>query len=105
MKSELDSIQKVLDSIPRFNDLKITDLLQAKPEGVILTKLDFSENTIMLSIVADNPSLIHQYVLALSELSPFGDVTYTSYTYEEKDRNYTSEITLTLGGETTNENN
>jgi len=99
LKTELESIQKVLDSIPRFNEVKITDLLSVKPEGVALTQLNFTENAITLSIIANDPSLIHDYVLLLSDLSPFSDVTYTSYTYEEKERNYTSEITLTLGGE------
>jgi type IV pilus assembly protein PilM len=101
LKTELESIQRVLDSIPRFNSMKIIDLLSVKPEGVVLTQLNFTENTITLSIIANDPSLIHDYVLLLSELSPFSDVTYTSYTYEEKERIYTSEITLTLGGEIT----
>lgn len=105
LKTELSSIQRVLDSIPRYNDVKITTLLEIKPEGISLTQINFNENTILISINAVNPSLIHDYVLLLSALSPFSDVTYTSYTYETQTKNYSSEITLTLSGETDHENN
>jgi len=99
LKTELESIQRVIDSIPRYNEVKIADLLRVKPNGLALTQLNFLENTITLSIIANDPSLIHEYVLLLSDLDPFSEVTYTSYTYDDKERIYTSEITLTLSGE------
>lgn len=96
---ELDSIQKVLDSIPRYNDLKLIDLLTAKPDGIRLTLINFSENTILISIVSNDPALFHQYVLALSALPAFSDVSYTSYQWNLESKNYSSEISLTLNGE------
>ncbi len=100
LSSELTSIQTVLDSIPRFNDLKIKDVITAMPAGVRLTALRFSENTLTLSISVDNPSLIHQYVLLLGKVETFSEVTYTSYQLETGSRFYTAEINLTLKGKT-----
>lgn len=99
LTKELDSIQKVLDSIPRFNDLKLIDLLTAKPEGIKVVLINFSDNTILVSIDANDPALIHQYVLALSDLTAFSEVSYTSYQWDTESKTYTSEISLTLNGE------
>lgn len=99
LTAELDSIQKVLDSIPRFNDIKITDFLSVKPSGIRLTSINFSENAILIAIRTNDPSLIHQYVLDLTGLDRFDEVTYTSYQYNSDEGNYSSEITLTLKGE------
>jgi len=100
ISAELTSIQTVLDSIPRFSDVKIKDLLTVMPSGLRLSALSFAENDVTLSITATNPSLIHHYVLRLSEVEAFSDVTYTTYQYETNSRLYTSEIHLTLKGET-----
>lgn len=99
LTKELDSIQKVLDSIPRFNNVKITDLLNAKPEGIKVVMISFSENTVLISIESNDPTLIHQYVLALSQIQTFSEVSYTSYQWNTDSKNYTSEISLTLNGE------
>jgi len=99
LTAELNSIQKVLDSIPRFNQLKIIDLLSVKPEGISLTQISFSENTVLISIETDDPTLIHEYVLALTPVVTFSEVSYTSYQYSTESDSYTCEISLTLNGE------
>lgn len=99
ISSELTSIQTVLDSIPRFSDVKIKDLMTVMPSGLSLSALSFAENDVTLSITAISPSLIHQYVLRLSEVEAFSDVTYTTYQFETNSRLYTSEIHLALKGE------
>lgn len=103
--NELDSIQEVLDSIPRYTNLKINDLLTVKPVDIELSRISFENNIITLSIITSDPSLIHEYVLALSDVSSFSQVTYTSYQYDSNLKAYTSDINLTLNGEDTNENN
>jgi type IV pilus assembly protein PilM len=103
--SELDSIQKVLDSIPRYNNLKIIDLLTVKPSTIKMERISFNNNIITLSISTADPSLIHEYVLALSDVSSFSQVTYTSYQYDSGLTPYISDINLTLNGEESNENN
>jgi type IV pilus assembly protein PilM len=103
--NELDSIQKVLDSIPRYNNLKIIDLLTVKPETIDLRRISFENNIITLSISSSDPSLIHQYVLALSDVTSFSEVSYTSYQYDSNLKSYTSDINLTLNGDDSDENN
>lgn len=95
---ELDSIQNVLNSIPRYNADKINALLSDKPEGVGILRLNFIENTITMSITTNNLVLIHQYVLALSADPTFKAVHYTSYQYETDLKRYGSEIMLVLNG-------
>jgi len=105
ISKELDSIQLVLDSIPRYTDLKIQDFALIKPTGISLTKIAFTDNIITISISADDPSLIYEYVLELSELETFSEVTYTSYQMDTNSKKYTSDLHLTLSEETNNENN
>lgn len=102
---ELDGIQKVLDSIPRYTEIKINTLLSVKPLGLNLTKISFTDNVITIAISAYDPSTIHEYVLSLMDLAAFSDITYTSYQFESSTKSYSSEISLTLQGEPVNENN
>jgi len=103
--NELDSIQHVLDSIPRYTNIKISDLLTVKPASIELSRINFENNIITLSISTSDPSLIHEYVLALSDVASFSEVSYTSYQYDSGIKTYTSDINLTLNGEDSNEDN
>lgn len=103
--NELDSIQNVLDSIPRYTNLKIIDLMTVKPASIELSRISFENNIITLSIVTSDPNLVHEYVLALSDVPSFSGVTYTSYQYDSALDAYTSDLSLTLNGEASHENN
>ncbi|KAF0222194.1 MAG: hypothetical protein FD133_1887 [Erysipelotrichaceae bacterium] len=105
ISNELDSIQLVLDSIPRYTDLKIQDLLFIKPVGIDLNQITFTNNVITISIIANDPGLIYEYVLKLSEVATFSEVTYTSYQMDTESIKYSSDIHLTLSKETSNESN
>lgn len=97
IKAEIDSIQTVLDRIPRLNGLQITTLLDLKPAGMRLVGIGYSNALLSLSFETNNPALIYPYVLELEALEGFDEVTYQSYTCTDDGCLVTIDVTLQGG--------
>ena len=97
IKAEIDSIQTVLDRIPRLNGLQITTVLDLKPAGMRLVNIAYSNSLLSMSFETNNPTLIYPYVLTLEALESFDEVTYQSYTCTEDGCLVTIDVTLQGG--------
>lgn len=95
---EIEEIKKVLDSIPRFTQDKVTLIYFAKPTGITIKKMSYENRSIKISLVSNNSTLFYRYVLALSDLKAFEEVSYISYRSVNTD-GFSSEITIVLKGE------
>lgn len=93
---EIDSIQVVLDKIPRFNQAIISELYKVKPEEISIQSISFGDNTLEIAIETPNSSLIHQYIIELKNASFFKDVEYDTYALSETSGVFVSTINLTL---------
>jgi type IV pilus assembly protein PilM len=97
IKAEIDSIQTVLDRIPRLNGLQITTVLDLKPTGLRLVNIAYSNSLLSMSFETNNPTLIYPYVLTLEALENFDDVSYQSYTCTDEGCLVTLDVTLQGG--------
>lgn len=98
INAEIDSIQQVLDRIPRLNGLQITTILDLRPNGLKLVSVAYANSLLSLTFETRNPNLIYPYVLTLEPLEAFDEVTYQSYTCTEDGCLVTLDVTL-KGGE------
>jgi type IV pilus assembly protein PilM len=97
IKAEIDSIQTVLDRIPRLNGLQITTVLDLKPAGMRLINIAYNNSLLSMTFETNNPTLIYPYVLTLEALESFDDVTYQSYTCTDEGCLVTLDVTLQGG--------
>jgi hypothetical protein len=97
IKAEIDSIQTVLDRIPRLNGLQISTVLDLKPSGMRLVNLAYSNALLSFTFETNNPTLIYPYVLTLEALESFEEVNYQSYTCTDEGCLVTIDVTLQGG--------
>lgn len=93
---EVDSIQLVLNRIPRLNQEIILKMYAVKPEEISIQSISYAGNTLEIAIESTNSSLIYQYIIALKDASFFEDVEYNTYSRSEKETLFKSTVTLTL---------
>lgn len=93
---EVDSIQYVLDRIPRLNREIILKMYAVKPEELSILSISYVDNTIDIAIESTSSSLIYPYIIALKDTSFFKDVEYNTYSRSENDALFKSIVTLTL---------
>ena len=98
INAEIDSIQGVLDRIPRLDGLQITTVLDLKPTGLRLVSINYANTLLSLTFSTRNPNLIYPYVLTLETLDAFEEVSYQSYTCAKDECLVTLDVSL-KGGE------
>lgn len=96
MNSEFDSIESVLQSIPRYNQAVILHLFEGKPENISISKISFSGSTLEFNLSTPDSTSIHPYVARLNQVEGFENATYTSY--KEDNGTYSCTVTLDLKG-------
>jgi len=99
IKSELDSIQKVLVSIPHLKSESIDALYSVKPATIMINKIGYANRMVTLDLTSVDSTSFHRYAIALSSLSYFEQVNYVNYRAESGSNIYSTEITLLLKGD------
>lgn len=97
IKADIESIQTVLDRIPRLNGLQISTVLDLKPSGMRLVNIAYNNALLSFTFETNNPTLIYPYVLTLEALEGFEEVSYQSYTCTDEGCLVTIDVTLQGG--------
>ncbi len=98
IKEDLDSIQLVLDSIPRFDSMILGVLYTSLPPFVKYEAVLYNGGSVIVSIVGPRPSDASNYVLRLQRTGYFKSVTYKGYSYDAVNNRYVSDIHCILKG-------
>lgn len=98
MSADLNSIDEVLGSIPRYNSGVLSILYTTRPVNVRFVSVSYTGSSVIVDFYGPRPSDPSNYVLRLQRTNYFKDVQYSGYSYDAGSNVYRATITCTLKG-------
>lgn len=96
MSSDLNSIDEVLGTIPRFDSTVLSIFYSTRPVNVRFESISYNGSSVNLDFNGLRPSDPSNYVLRLKRTNFFKDVRYSGYTYDQGSNVYRATITCIL---------
>lgn len=98
MADELNSIDEVLSSIPRYNSGVLSILYTTRPTNVRFESISYTGSSVTVEFNGPRPSDASNYVLRLQRTNYFKDVQYSGYSFDVGSNTYKASITCVLKG-------